>query len=391
MLPYVKINFLEGALGRVAEGKDNVFGILTNAAPVQDGLQILKNYKLTKYEDLADLKVTTANNAGLVKLIKEFYDEAGDETELYIRCFADTVTMTEMLNSTDDDAAKALLKDVNGVIKGLFVHRIAKLEQYNPTKGGGLDEDVGTAIPAAQVIAKWATDTLMSPVFIAISGMDYSGDASELVNLHTMTNNRVAVMIGDTAASTKSCAIGLLAGRLARIPVQRNAGRVKDGAVWQGDAYIKEKKLKNADIAGIHDKGYITLRRHLGLAGAYFSDDPLATKETDDYNSISVRRVADKAYRLAYNTMINELLDEIEIAEDGTIAPGVIKHYESLITNVLNLSMTVEGNCSSVKASMDPKQNVLSTGKLLMTLQVLPVGYAKKIEIDLGFALSLEQ
>ena len=42
---------------------------------------------------------------------------------------------------------------------------------------------------------------------------------------------RVGVLIGDTISQSKGAAIGILAGKLASIPVQRHIGRVKDGAL----------------------------------------------------------------------------------------------------------------------------------------------------------------
>lgn len=394
MLPYVKINFANGALGRIAPSPDGTFGILTNAAPVagQGNLALLTNYTLTKFADAIALGITEANNLKLYKLLKEFYDEAGDGTELWLRCFADTVTMTEMLDGASATGVKTLINAANGKLRGIFVHRIPDVG-WNPTKTGGLDSDVATARAAAQVIGTWAATTLKAPLFFAISGMSYGGVPGDLTDLTLETNNRVAVMIGDTVSAT-SCALGILAGRLAKMPVQRNIGRVKDGAVIKGNAFIGIVKVEAADVAGIHDKGYITLRQHVGRAGYFFTDDPLATLPTDDYNGIAVRRVIDKAYRIAYNTLIEELLDEITVNAAGQVSVSYAKGIESKVENAIIGAMTANGelgndpanqNDTGVQCLINTSQNVVSTGKLVIGLRVKPHGYAKYIEVELGF------
>jgi hypothetical protein len=51
--------------------------------------------------------------------------------------------------------------------------------------------------------------------------------------------------------------------------------------------------------------------------------------------------------------------------------------------------MTVNGEISGCKATIDPNQDILSTNTIAMSLDILPVGYAKYITIDLGFTTSL--
>ena len=384
MLPYVKIDFANGALGRIAPSPDGVFGILCNAAPVSGKLVLLTNYTLTKFADATTtLGITEANNAALYKLLKEFYDEAGDGTELWLRCFADTVSMTDMLDNASATAVKALVNAANGKLRGIFVHKYYSGEP--PQKAAGLDPDVATARVAAQTIGTWAANTLKAPLFIAISGMLYSGTPGDLTDLTTESNNRVAVMIGDTVSGS-GCAIGVLAGRLAKVPVQRNIGRVKDGAAVTSSAYLFTTKVENADPALLHDKGYITFRQHIGRAGYFFTDDPLATLPTDDYNGIAVRRVIDKAYRIAYNTLIDELLDEITVNASGQVSVSYAKGIESKVENAIIGAMASNGelgndpanqNDTGVQCLIDPAQNVVSTGKLIVGLRVTHHGYAK--------------
>ena len=97
----------------------------------------------------------------------------------------------------------------------------------------------------------------------------------------------------------------------------------------------------------------------------------------------------DKVHRLAYATFVEEILEEIPISEDGTVHPALIKNWESRIETVINQLMTANGEISGVYDYIDPAQKVLQTNELKVNLEILPVGYAKSIPINLGFTTEL--
>lgn len=394
MLPRVKIDFANGALGQVAASPDGVFGLITTASPVAEKLELLKSYIVKSMDDVTTtLGVTQENNPGLHKVLTEFFNIAGDGTELWLRCFASTVTLTEMADLDTANGIRTLLSDANGRLRGVFIHR-TPAQGYTPVVAGALDGDVATAIASAQLSAEWSADTLRSPIFIIIAGLFYSGNPVELVDLTLGSQNRVGVMIGDTLPGN-GCAIGLLAGRLAKMPVQRNIGRVKDGpVVTLTSAYLKDTKAENSDIGSIHDKGYITLRMHTGRSGYYFIDDPLATLPTDDYNHITARRTVDKAYRIAYDVLLGELLEEIPVSDEGQVSVSFAKSIETKVENAIINSMTANAelgndpsnqNDTGVECLIDTTQNIVATGFLKVGLRVKPYGYARYINVELGF------
>lgn len=394
MLPRVKIEFANGALGQVVPSPDGVFGLLTTAAPVVGKLELLKSYVVKSMDDVTGtLGITAVNNPGLHKVLTEFYNTAGDGTELWLRCFAETVSLTEMATQATANGIRSLLADANGRLRGIFIHR-TPATGYTPTTTGGLDGDVATAIAAAQLTAVWATETLKAPIFIIVAGLYYSGNPVELTDLSLGNLNRVGVMIGDTVGGD-GCAIGILAGRLAKIPVQRNIGRVKDGpVVTLTSAYLKDTKAEVADTGSVHDKGYITLRMHTGRAGYFFTDDPLATLPTDDYNHVTARRTVDKAYRLAYDALLGELLEEIPVSDEGQVSVTFAKSVETKVENAIINSMTANGelgndpsnqNDTGVECLIDTTQNIVASGFLKVGLRVKPYGYARYINVELGF------
>ena len=71
------------------------------------------------------------------------------------------------------------------------------------------------------------------------------------------------------------------------------------------------------------------------------------------------------------------------INEDGTIPAEVCKFLEGKIEQTIRQAMA--GEISSFNAFVDPQQNVLATGQVNISENIIPVGYSKIIAITLGF------
>ncbi len=394
MLPRVKIDFSNGALGQVSASADGVIGVLFTGVPVVGKFVLNTFYKITKFADITDtLGMTLANNPGAYKLFTELFNQSGDGVEVWLCGFPDTATMTTMLTLATANGVQNMLIAANGKIRTVIVNRTPAVG-YVATVTNGIDQDVYTAAAQAQITAAWASDTLKAPILVLIAGLYYSGIPANLTDLTTLTDNRVGIMLGDTA-SGNGCAIGILAGKLAKAPVQRNIGRVKDGSVLGVvSAYHAAILIERSDVASVHDKGFITLRTHVGRTGYYFNDDPLAAPVTDDYNHITARRTVDKAYRIAYDTLINELLDEVPVTDQGKISVAFAKSLENKVESAVINSMTANGELGNdtgnqkdtgVKCFVNYDQNIVATGAVNITLKVKPYGYARYITVQLGF------
>lgn len=394
MLPRVKIQFLNGLLGTVGESADGLMALICGASAVAGTLALNSIYEVRSMNDLAELGVTAQNNATLYKHVSEFYDEAGSGVKLILYPVAPATTATFICDytKTAEGFARDLITRLNGALRGIGIAGVNSNSSVASTNG--LDPDVFTAMPKAQQLAEWATTELYAPLFFAIEGRAY--DASkELKDLSAETYNRCLVAIGDTVTNSTGASIGTLLGRIASIPVQRNIGRVKDGALSPLEMYVGAKKVEesNSVIASIFDKGYIVPRKHVGRSGYFYADDPMACDPTDDYAHLANRRVIDKAYRIAYDTMLNELLDEIDLNEDGTMQHAVIKSWQQTLENAVNRQMTANGELSATDGEgcqvyINERQNVVSTTKIELTLKVRPHGYARYIDVNLGFQVT---
>lgn len=390
MLPRIKISYLNGQLGTVGESPDGLFALVCGATAAGGTFELEKAYSVRGMDDLVALGITSEGNPRLYKHVKEFYDEAEEGTELVVYGVAKSAKMTALLDKTSGSARK-LVEGQNGRLRGLFV------AGDGGTTGSvteGLDPDVLSALPIAQQLAEWATEELYAPLFVILEGRGYTGE--DLRDLSELAYNRVGVLIGDTEAGSEGACVGTLAGRLATLPVQRNAGRVKDGALFPTEMYVGNVKVDEGGsvIAGLYDKGYITPRKYVGRSGYFFTDDRLACDETDDYAHLAHRRVIDKAYRIVYDTLLDMMLDELEVNEDGTLQAGIVKSWQQAVEDALNAAMTASGELSAgddgegCVCYIDQTQNVLATSKVLVTVKVRPFGYARYVDVSLGFQVT---
>lgn len=402
MLPRVKIDFTNGALGTVSASADCVVGLMCTAVEVADKLSLQTSYVLYKLDGLASLGVTSASddaNAFLYKTVSEFYAEAGDGAELWLYCLPDTVKPSEALD-VNGSYGKDFIKQANGRLRCLAV-AYSPADDYEEVIENGLDSDVMTAAFNGQALAEWATDSLFAPLFVVVAARGYKKTAVTAVpTLTGYDYNRVGLMIGDTESGSGNAAIGVLAGRIAACSVQIHIGRVKDGALNILNAYIDDEDPKTADVETLHNKGYITFRTFIGKSGYFFTDDCLATAEDDDYRSIARRRTIDKAYRICYDTMLEHVNDEIPVTNEGCIVPAIAKSWETEIVSAIANDMTASGELGvdpdddsdkGVKCYIDYDQNVLATSEVNVVVQVKPYGYAKYINVELGFQTTTEE
>lgn len=396
-LPSIKISFLNGQLGTVSESQDGLLALVCGATQVASTFSLGKAYTIYRLAGLEALGVTAENNAALYRHVKDFYTEAEEGTKLVVYGVEKTKKMTDLCDK-DSGPLKALLQAQKGELRGLIIARDPGEEEVAVTEG--LDPDVFTAIPKAQALAEWATTDLYAPIFVALEGRSFDGDADSLQNLSEQTNNRVCVVIGDTTAGSEGAAMGLLAARIASAAVQRNIGRVADGAIAATEMYLGDKPVEEVmdAITTIYDKGYITPRTYVGKSGYFWTDDKLATEPTDDYAHLTHRRVVDKAYRIAYDTLLNYMLDEIMVNTDGTMQQAVLKSWQAAVESAIDNQMTAQGELSAdltagesgCSCYIDPSQNVLATSTVNITLKVRPYGYARYIVVELGFLVEAQ-
>ncbi len=381
----VNITLANGQLGQTIQTNDGICGMVLSGATEGD-YTVGDPALITSLEALEALGITTTGNAFAYRHIKDFYSLAGAGAQLYIMLLGDTADVDEICDKTNASGAKKLLDYAAGRIKLLAVMTDDDFLDVTPTITNGLNADVYTAITNAEVLAAHFVD-LQMPFRTIIGGTSYSGVPANLSDLTTRSDNRTAVLIGDTE-SGKGAAIGLLLGTLASVPVQRKASRVATGALPTETAYLATATVESKpyDEATISSKGFITWKTYPHKSGYFWSSDHMATADTDDYNVLCRGRIIDKAHVIAYKTFIDVVDDEVPVdPESGKLSAGYCRALEQAIENQLNNSMTANREISSATAFVNPEQNVLSTNTIAVNLGIVPVGYSSVINVTLGF------
>lgn len=387
-LPQVIFNITRDGLGGLVDPGTKVPGLIISGNQI-GSVEYETPYKIFSLRQAEDLGIDEANNAFAHKHIKDFYSQAGTGTGLWVLLF--DAAFSSLPTLYESFLPNVLLNAAQGEIRVLaFAADLNSSDQFGW-------EVLPDAIDVSQALAEEYESKYM-PYRVLLPCNSVDSPFSNLAELLDLTNlakpaNKVAVLVGSDNAEDYLPAIGHALGRLAATPVQRKLSRVKDGAVLTDTAYLVDTNTTDSMMDywnAIDAKGYTFFRSFPGRSGYYFSGDRTCTDSTDDFRTLSNGFVMDRALIIAYNVLVEELSDEVLLSENGNIHPAIIKSWQTkLETNIQGL-MVDNGELSAVKAKIDPEQNVLQTGKVEINLQLLPVGYADYIEVNIGFTTQIE-
>lgn len=401
MLPGVDIQFQNGNVGSFQDLPDGLGGFIINAQAVGSTFVLETPYLVKSFADVKALGITdSVANHILYKTMLEFYTEAGDGVPVWLMGVARTVVMDALLTPGVGGKTKVdkIVDNANGALNWVAI--VYNPSSYTPTIVTGLDGKVWETKTLAQPFAENYTSTKKAPFFFVLDGYAFTGDESALPDLGTDSSNRVAIVLGDTETRTggttsMGTAVGLVMGRLAKSSVQRNPGAVEDGKLPVDAVYLLDTDVKMADVETLHDKRYITFRTITGKAGYFITDAPLSTAASDDYNDIPHRRVIDKAFRLAYVSLVDKVNTDIDVLANGTISPIYAKTLEGRVISAIYNQMTLNGELSrdindpkdkGVICQIDLTHNVAQSNTVkIANLQVRSKAYSKYINVSLGF------
>lgn len=365
-LPQVKINYQNGSIGGSEPMDDGVTLTCLSFTPA-----LAADVDCLTYEDYV-LQAGKDRDE-----IKAFYNEVSGKARLI-------VSGKSVAAANVESNLKTLLGRFNGDIRNVVIPDVPDLAY----------------LKILQNVGDWAADELFAPVTFIVSLAETYAKTNPAVNSFNL--NRVLVV--DSVTDAAQGGVPLLwyvAGRAAKSPVQRSMARVKDGAIFAPEFYYLDgtyvRLVDNLYAERKQQKGIVTARVFQGKAGYYFTDDFMATAQSDDYGLLPRRRVIDKAYRIAYKTLVEYIGEEIPVLNDGTLPYTVCKDIQSTVKRAIYSQMTVNGNLGNnpeddtdqgVECYVDPDQNILATNKIELSLKVKPYGYAKYIECNLGFLVN---
>ena len=122
--------------------------------------------------------------------------------------------------------------------------------------------------------------------------------------------------------------------------------------------------------------------------GSYFNVDLTCTASTSDFARIRNNRTMQKAVRNVRTSLLPFLNSPININTDGTLTEDVIQRFKALCEKTLD-QMRTANEISQRQVLIDPTQDILSTNTLTIGIKIIPIGSAEQIEVNIGFATSL--
>ena len=389
----VTITKVNGGLGRTNPSTDMVSGLLANGIAVVGGVQLDVVYKLQRLDDAVALNIDaaydTANNVLVYEHIKEFF-RINPNGVLWILLLAKTVSYADMVDKTIVTSAKKLLISANGDINQLAV-------AFNPTTAVATDTALLAAIPKAQLLAAEEYD-LHRPVHIILEGKGF--DSANITNIHTLNVPNVSVMVGQSktvaaisAHTNRYGAVGTLLGAVSLAAVNESVAWVRKfpllGDNLQDFAImnVASASLSESLKSNINDAGYIFFNRPALRTNIYFNDTHTGAPLTSDFLYIENNRSINKATRLIYDALLDDLNAPVKVdPTTGKLPAVVIKSMEALGNKAIEEGMLRADELSGFSFTIDENQNILSSSELATELTLTPTGTARKITVKLGFS-----
>jgi len=231
-------------------------------------------------------------------------------------------------------------------------------------------------------------------------------DLTTLDNLATMTAPNVSAVIGQDGAGqgnylfvTQSKSITCLGATLGAVAF----AKVSDDIAWISKFNMSSgseldtinfangqnvKTTSQSQLNTLDNYRYIFLIKYVGIAGSYFNDSHCAVTVQSDYAYIENNRTIDKAIRGVYASLLPNLNSPLVLNADGTLQDTTVSYFTSQAGVNLD-EMVRQTELSAFQVLIDPSQNVLSTSTLVVSIKLVPIGVARNIIVNIGFALAI--
>ncbi len=256
----------------------------------------------------------------------------------------------------------------------------------------------GTAADAATLAGGVATDieaaaaTRFRYLFAIVecpNDGDTVEDSDDIDAFAAFTSARVCVCAGDAEIISpisnrvfRRNAAWAIAARASKVEPGTDLAYVGSGPLGSVSALHRdENQTPLLDAAQ-----FSTLRTIVGRRGFFIANGRLMAPTGSDFRLIQYRRVMDKACAVVRDAMLGFLNSSVRVNADGTIYEKDAVKIEKSVASRLASEVITPGMATAATAAVSRTNNVTSTSQLLTTVRVRPLGYAKDIEVDIGFA-----
>ncbi|GAB3194705.1 hypothetical protein ABID22_000134 [Pontibacter aydingkolensis] len=359
-------------LGRRLQSADGVAGIVFYSAALPTGFSTTERIKIVySVAEAEALGITSALFGSIHYQVKEFF-RGNTSGKLYISINAvpastyNFVEVTSLVNYSNGEIklvgvvadasvfAAAQITTLNTIAEGLY----ASFKPVSILYGAKFSTLTTATLPSAIATAPYVTTVLAS-----------DGKSASVAN--------VGLALGTVSKAKVSESIGWI-----RKFNLSDGIEMEEPAIATGD---KVNALTDAALSDLKDKGYLVARKYTGIAGTYFADSLTSDAATSDYSTIENVRTINKAIMGVRTMLLPELMSPLTLSA-GKLSEDTIAKFELLATQALE-SLQFAGELSSFTVLINPDQNVLASSKLEISLSLVPLGVARKIVVNIGYAL----
>ena len=134
---------------------------------------------------------------------------------------------------------------------------------------------------------------------------------------------------------------------------------------------------------------YIYNGSYVGLSGVFQNDNPCLISAASSFAWINNNRVFDKAARLLYLEFLPLLNGDVDVNTDGTPTSLSLSIWQSMISNALAPMTSLQPGQATTEiagytATINPNQNIVTSGKIVIGLHLGLQGIASSIIIILS-------
>lgn len=257
---------------------------------------------------------------------------------------------------------------------------------------GAAANAAGTATIASTCATKMASEANNYRYTYCIVEAADDTDANLKSAFSAFVSDRVAVAAGyvklqaNKSVMKRSAAWPAIARRMAQTP-NRDLARTAPG--FEGGALPGVVKLYRDEYLtpGLDDARFITLRTYPGQPGFYVGNGKTMASLTSDFQYLQFRELMDVACTENYNALFPYLNDD-SVAVDtdtGLILEVDARAIDAKTTAMIQSAIVTNKWTSDASSRVSRDTNILSTMTLKTRVRIIPKGYAKHIETEIGF------
>ena len=252
------------------------------------------------------------------------------------------------------------------------------------TKKTGVSVILGADISAVEDLSTLATlATLNAPKASITIAQDGGAQGNALWHAYGKSITNVGAVLGAIALAAVNEDIGWV-GKF-----NFSNGTELDTIAFANGVKFTDPSISDALITQLNLLRYIFLTPvNADVAGSFVNDSHTATPLNSDYAYIENNRTIDKAIRGINTFMVPLLKSPLLLNSDDTLQDTTIAYFIGQAERA-TLQMQKAQEVSAQAVTIDPTQNVATSSEVVVAVQLVPIGVARNITVNIGFTASI--